>query len=353
MTQGTLASSYYSKYAEEIEITDEQIAAHSEEHYKEFSSYDYVSYYLSADYYLKGGTVGANGQTEYSDLDIAAALTAAREDADRLAALPSIEELDKAIADLAHNAESETPVASTKNTGVRFTDLESVVAQWVTDDARKEGDIAVLANTATTTDEDGNETSSVEGYYVVMFQKCNNNEDGLANVRHLLVAFNSETGSSTFTDQEKAAAKEEAEILLKKFKEGDATEESFIALVEAETDDTASAETGGLYENITPEEGVYVEPFMKWAVDESRKVGDVEIVETDYGYHIMYYVGDSETSYREYLINEQLSNDQLSAWYDETVESITYELGDTSRLNTSVVFGGSSAAETTPATDAA
>lgn len=49
---------------------------------------------------------------------------------------------------------------------------------------------------------------------------------------------------------------------------------------------------GGLYENI--ELGVTVEPFEKWAYDEARRPGDVDVVKSAYGYHVMYFVGDGK-----------------------------------------------------------
>lgn len=120
-------------------------------------------------------------------------------------------------------------------------------------------------------------------------------ESGLvSSVRHILIApeggeTDEETGETTYSDKELAAAKKKAEKLLKAWKKGAATEESFAALVQDNTDDTGSAETGGLYEGITPTSN-YVENFLKWSVDMSRKTGDTEIVETEFGYHIMYFV---------------------------------------------------------------
>lgn len=44
------------------------------------------------------------------------------------------------------------------------------------------------------------------------------------------------------------------------------------------------------------DKGIFVEEFEDWAWDESRQVGDMEIVKTVYGYHVMGYLGMEEIS---------------------------------------------------------
>ena len=39
-----------------------------------------------------------------------------------------------------------------------------------------------------------------------------------------------------------------------------------------------------------------VEPFEDWAIDEARKAGDTGLVETEYGYHVMFFIDSSLTS---------------------------------------------------------
>lgn len=120
-------------------------------------------------------------------------------------------------------------------------------------------------------------------------------ESGLiSSVRHILIApeggtENEETGETTYSETEWAAALTEAERVLNEWKSGDATEESFGELATTYTDDTGSASTGGLYEDIAPGSN-YVEEFLAWAIDMNRKTGDTDIVKTQFGYHIMYFV---------------------------------------------------------------
>ena len=77
---------------------------------------------------------------------------------------------------------------------------------------------------------------------------------------------------------------------------GDKTEEAFGKLAEEKSADTGSVGEntlgGGLYEGI--EKGKMVAPFENWIYDEARKTGDVEIIMTNYGWHIMYFVKQHE-----------------------------------------------------------
>lgn len=136
----------------------------------------------------------------------------------------------------------------------------------------------------------------------------------VAAVRHLLVSpkggtTNEETGETVYSDDEWATALKEAEDLLAKWKAGDATEESFAALVEENTDDGGSLGTGGLYEGVAPGSN-FVEEFRAWAIDASRVKGETDIVKTQFGYHIMYYV--SGEPYWQSQATVQLSAERMT-----------------------------------------
>jgi hypothetical protein len=99
-------------------------------------------------------------------------------------------------------------------------------------------------------------------------------------VRHLLVSFDE------FDTEDEARAR--AEELLEEWRTGEATEDSFAALASEHTHDPGSKDTGGLYEDITPETPFMAE-FLNWTIDPARNPGDTDIIETSYGPHIMYY----------------------------------------------------------------
>ena len=151
------------------------------------------------------------------------------------------------------------------------------------------------------------------------------------NVRHILI--NTQAIPSDATAEQKAEiekanadAKAEAERIYTEWKNGAATEESFAQLAKKYTQDPGSAAEGGLYENVA--KGEMVAEFDTWCFDESRKAGDTDIIESAYGYHIMYFVGDSEAVYED--PNDAVAGPLYDAWLDElfAVEDLEKMLGN-------------------------
>ena len=125
-------------------------------------------------------------------------------------------------------------------------------------------------------------------------------EDGISktsgdvkDVRHILIAVEGgtedEDGEVTYSEAEWEACRKEAQAVLDEWLSGEATEESFTALAYEYSEDTGSNENGGLYENLDEESG-FVQEFIDWYMDESRKPGDYGLIRTSYGYHVMYFV---------------------------------------------------------------
>ena len=336
----SLADAYPTAYSESLSYTDADLRAEEAENYNQFSSYSFRSYYLATSRFLTGGTTNEDGNTTYSDEEKAASVEAAKEAAESLIGeeVTSVKELDEAIASLAINA--ETTASSTDYANTLYTSIPAKLQEWVTSDERAAGDKTVIPSETTTANDDGTETTTTNGYYVVFFQDSNDNDFALKNVRHILVSFEGgttdENGTTTYSDEEKAAAKASAEELLEQWKNGDANEESFAALANENSTDPGSNTNGGLYEDVFP--GQMVEAFNDWCYDDSRKVGDTGIVETSYGYHVMYFSGDSDMTYRNYLIDSQLRSAATDAWYSETIESVTVVDGDTKYLSKDLVL---------------
>ena len=334
-----IASAYANDYYETLNYTDEDIAAVLAEEPKAYNFYSYNYYYLSADKFLEGGVENEDGTKTYSDEEKAAALVACEEAANSLIAenVTDLVLLDKAIGQLDINAEVENAASIAVNNR-QYTQLSSVLQDWVTDDARVEGDLAVVPYETETANEDGTTTTTLNGYYVVYFKGMDDNTAKMNNVRHILVAFQGgttgENGTITYSDEEKAAAKAEAEEILASYLAGEQTEEAFTELTHEHTDDvdsTGHPNNDGLYENIVPSSS-YVENFLNWAIDDARTPGETGIVETEYGYHVMYFVGDSEQSYRDAMITSELRNDDLTNWENSLIEGSTMNVQNTNKV---------------------
>ena len=154
--RNALAQAYQEFYADSLTYTDEQLRQAEADNYSAYSSFTYQTYYLAASRFLTGGTTGEDGTTTYSEEETAASVAAAEAAAKSLteADIHSVEDLDAAIAALEVNA--DTQAASTAYDSTKYSSVNSAYLDWVTDESRKEGDIASFPNTSVTTDEDGN-----------------------------------------------------------------------------------------------------------------------------------------------------------------------------------------------------
>ena len=163
------------------------------------------------------------------------------------------------------------------------------------------------------------------------------------NVRHILIAPEGGTtdddGQTTYSDEEWAAAEAKAQEILDQWLSGDKTEDSFATLANENSADTGSNTNGGLYSGVT--EGKMVEAFNDWCFDESRQAGNTGIIESQYGYHVMYFVGKSDTTYRDYQIETELRNTDTQEWYDATVEAMPMTDGDTRYIRKDLVISAS------------
>ena len=79
-----------------------------------------------------------------------------------------------------------------------------------------------------------------------------------------------------------------AQNILQEYLEGEHTADAFGALAKKYSEDSNAAQ-GGLYEDVKL--GQMVSEFESWCTAKGRKQGNVGIVETTYGYHVMYFEG--------------------------------------------------------------
>lgn len=185
-------------------------------------------------------------------------------------------------------------------------------AKWLFDSSTKVGTAKLFS------DEEN-------GKYIVVLALKAPHQEKTVTARHILFSTKDQNTGSDLSDEEIAEKKKQAEDVLKQFNEGSKTEESFAALAVKNTEDSGSSANGGLYENIYP--GQMVTEFNDWCFDESRQPGDVEIVETDYGYHIIYFVAKDGTNYYDSAIRSSKADEDIETETKELQEGDTYKVG--------------------------
>ena len=342
-----IAQEFATAKNESLTYDDAAIRAKEAENFNAFSNFTYNYCYLAASKFYEGGTENEDGTKTYSDEEMEAGRAAAEAAANTLVTATNIAELDAAYAALEINAETEN-AKSTRRENYQYANVDTAIREWVTSADRKAGDIALVPSEYTSHNHaDGeectgdNDTKSVSGYYVVLFEGKDDNLTQLVNVRHILVSYeggttDETTGTTTYSDEEKAKAKAAADEILAAFEAGEKTEEAFAALATEKTTDPGSKENGGLYEDVYP--GQMVTAFNDWCFDAARKTGDTAIVETEYGCHVMYFVGNSDMTYRDFMIESSLRNADLSAWETGLIDAAKLEVLNTKYVKTDLVL---------------
>lgn len=188
-------------------------------------------------------------------------------------------------------------------------EVTSAGGKWIFDPARKEKDSTVIKNT--------------NSYTAFVLLKPAYRDEGVArSLRHILFTPKSYGGES----QSLQVTLERANEVYKSWKENNPTEESFAELAKQYSDDGGSKENGGLYTNV--KEGDMVTEFNNWLFLDTRKPGDSGIVKTEFGYHIMYYIGSDDTPAWKKSMDTLMRQDSFNALYETISEKYTVEFND-------------------------
>ncbi len=339
-----LGRSYEMEKYNGLTYTADDLAAHNEEHFDDYSSFSYSTFYLKLDDFLMCTAPKDDEDHEHSQEELDATKKAAEDAANAIvdAKPANEEEFNAAIKKIDKYADSET-AKCTVNEDLLFTAIPNEdIAAWLADSARKPGDMTIITNATETTDENGNTVSNPYGFTIVLFEGRNDNEMKLVNIRHILNSFTGATtddqGNTVYPQASIDKSKEIITNLEKNWLSGPATEETFADLAKLNTTDGGSLENGGLYENVYP--GQMVPAFNEWCFDETRQSGDHGIVETEYGFHLMYFVGHSDVTFRDFMIENVLRNEEHEAWYADLIDAAKYTVNNTSALKQDIVLAG-------------
>lgn len=328
------ANAYYAQYANTLTYTKDEIDAYNAENYDKFSAFDYSYYYVGVNSFLPEDVKAADATEDQRE----AARAEAEAEANKLAQSKTLDILNKNIANMAINAENDKAAATEINMA-GISNISTLYSEWIADSSRVAGETTVVEF-----ESESDSDELVDGYYVVLFEGRKDFNEKMRAVRHILFKFEGGTkddaGNTTYSDAEKQKARDDAQQLYDQWVAGGASEESFIELVKDNSDDGGSVNNGGLYENVF--DGAMVENFNDWLFDSSRQAGDHAVVETEIGYHLMYFVGEQDNTYREYNIEAALRNKDVSEWYTELMKNVTSVEGNTSYIYKGLVLASSS-----------
>jgi parvulin-like peptidyl-prolyl isomerase len=297
LTNRQIASGYSTVKSESFTYTDDEIAAYYAENVNDF---DLVTFR----YFFVDGSADDDEDAEatLAAAEATAATMAAAASGNESAFLSQATENTEVDDDTEYDADSST-LYSDASYSTMSSYYGSDIADWLFDTTRLEGETTYIAN------------SSETGYYVLYFSSRNTLDYNTVNVRHILIS-----AEDSSDEDSMAEALAQAEEILAEYEAGEQTAEAFAALAEEYSTDTGSNTNGGLYENVY--QGQMVTNFNDWCFDESRQVGDTGIVESSYGYHVMYFDGYGDV-YRGVAVEDTLRDNDYDAWYEEV--SAAYE----------------------------
>lgn len=160
---------------------------------------------------------------------------------------------------------SDTYIYAARPTG------EDELSLWLADSRRTSGDTFVFGTNG--------------DYRVVYFLRAEERISySRVSMRHILLSYN----DYPMVSETRTAA----ERLLADFLAASPSEEKFANLALTHSADSATVTTGGLYTDIG--RGALEKELCDWLLAEGRTAGDTAVLQSAYGFHIVYFVGTNE-----------------------------------------------------------
>lgn len=288
--QEVLANDYANTQVDAVTHGDSEYESYYQEHADDLDTITYTQFAFQA----RVATTDDEGNTvEMTEEEQAAALeelkteqkALAEELRDKLEAGGDQEALAEEYRDQLYSSALDRQTAGAGLSGSSY-------AEWILDSGRSAGDVTVAEY----------DSGTAYYYYVVLFQDRQRDDTPTADVRHILIEPETDEGADEPTAAQLDAAEAQAQELLDQWKAGEATEDSFAELAVSNSADGGSAANGGLISNISTTSS-YVEPFKSWALASGRQPGDTGLVQSDYGWHIMYFVSSGDPVWRQTVTN--------------------------------------------------
>lgn len=289
-----LVSSYSGAKQAGIEVTAEEMAAKEAEAPTDYNNYTYHVYSVSAKY-----------ETGADEAAIAVAMAEAKAAAEVIC--DASVDLDTYLTAVGNDADDVEGYADGKKTlraNYTTSSIPEDILDWVTDNSRKEGDVAVCESTASNL------------YYVVYFTAAEDNDYCRVNAHMVQVTpFLNDDGSV-----EEEATAERAQQLQAAYNElaanNDSEDDLFSDLAyQYSTNDTTA------FTNIT--KGTYGAEFDAWLFDSARAAGETALINSNGTWYFVCFDGAEEQTYRSLLIDSAIREDKYSAWYMAAVDTVT------------------------------
>ena len=261
------ASLRFEKLAATV-YTAEELEAAYRENPAAYFSVDYIIYPIKAEV-----------SSTASESEMREAFLAAESAANTLAATTTEREFTDALADLLRAQDegrkyyeinhliSDTYIYAARPSG------QDELSLWLADARRKHGDTHIFG-------ENGD-------YRVVFFLRAEARiEYHRVSMRHVLLSYN----DYPMVSETRTAA----ERMLAEFLAASPSESKFAELALAHSADAATVANGGLYTDIS--RGSLEKGLTDWLLAEARETGDTAVIQSAYGFHIVWFVGENELS---------------------------------------------------------
>jgi hypothetical protein len=296
LEQSYAANNYYRQYLIENKVDEKAVEAYFEEHKDDYTEVDFAYLFVTYD----SSDANAKAEAEKNAKKYASQIknvndlkklipTACKDIIDQYVSAGYYADADACAEAIASSV--ETSITKSDNS---FTEAGSA---WLFDSNTKKGDCSAFLD----------ETNSM-CFILLKTGEPSVADDEVYSVRHILImpgdeeeeSSEAQTTQKEYTKEEWAEAEKKANTILEEYKKGKKTEYEFALLAEKYSEDTGSTSKGsngmygGLYEGVPL--GQMVKEFESWSTDKSRKYGDTDIVKSDYGYHIMFFVEDTNSS---------------------------------------------------------
>ncbi|MBR6259285.1 MAG: peptidylprolyl isomerase, partial [Oscillospiraceae bacterium] len=309
LSRWLIADEYSSSIEDSFDYTDEEVDAYYKEHKNDIDKVTFNNYFID------GSAVEANQDLSIEGVDAETAMANAKATAEEFIGMLDDGEtfIDTAFLLAKDEEKSYYQDENACETSAVYSDIQKTLADWLYDSSRKPGDYEMFIR-----DEEG----SAPGYFVLQYLSKEDSNYHMVDVRHILIKPETVNEEDYATDEEyqaaltaaDEAAAAKAQEIYDEWLAGDATEDSFAKLAEENSEDS-NASSGGIYEDV--KKGQMVATFNDWCFDSSRKTGDSGIVKTEYGYHIMYFVGNGEL-YSRQAARDMYESESYNSWLEET-----------------------------------